>query len=38
MIGSRNVSACATRSRFRFVQLTRSSVAIILEAPFRSDG
>ena len=33
--GSTNVSACATRSRFRFVQPTRSNVAIILAAPFR---
>ncbi len=32
-IGSTNVIACATRSRFRLVQLTRSSVAIITGVP-----
>ena len=32
-IGSRNVSACATRSRFRLSQPIRSSVAIIRAAP-----
>ncbi len=35
-MGSRNVSACATRSRRRLIQLIFSSVPIIRAAPFPS--
>ncbi len=38
MIGRRNVSACATRSRVRLVAAIRISVSITLSAPFRSGG
>ena len=36
MIGSANVSACATRSRLRLIQPIRRSVPIIRGAPARS--